>query len=133
MKRSKRSSRPQKKPSKKMETLDTSRPLMFRDEPIESLLKRAEKISDLKNLGPAAEKGFHAAGIKSVSQFMKLGWKKVMKKLVQHNPRNRHSMYAYAVIGAEKNIFWNQISDSDKREAREFMASLKPQKKKSKS
>lgn len=69
---------------------DTSRPRMFGDEPVVERLKKASKISDLMNLGPATEKSLTKAGIKTVDQFVKLGWKKVLVKLVELNPKNRH-------------------------------------------
>lgn len=112
--------------------VDTSKPMMFRDEPIQEKMKTAKKISDLKNLGPSSETAFARAGIKTAQQFIKLGWKKTMARLVKSNPKNRHSIFAYALIGAEKNIMWNKISEIDKAEAREFTKSLKPQPKKKK-
>lgn len=109
---------------------DFSKPLSFRDESIESVLQRATRIVDLKNLGPSSELALKAAGIKTLDQFMKLGWVAIMKRLVAHNPRNRHSIFAYAIIGAEKNIFWNQIAEKDKAAARALMQELKPVKRK---
>jgi hypothetical protein len=114
---------------KKAKSINTKIPQMFRDEPAELILKQAKKISDLKNLGPVSEVNFAKAGIKSAQQFAKLGWKKTMLKLVKSDPKNRHSIYAYALIGALKNLEWNRISQEDKDEARKFVASLKPAKK----
>jgi hypothetical protein len=108
--------------------IDTRRPRMFSDEPIQDVLNKAKKISDLKNLGPSTEAAFAKAGIKSIEQFVRIGWKKSMEKLVKANPKNRHSLFAYALIGALKNQQWNAISDQDKQEARAFCASLKPKK-----
>jgi hypothetical protein len=102
---------------------------MFRDQPAEHILKQAKKITDLKNLGPMTEKNLAKAGIKTAQQFIKLGWKTTMKKLVAVDPKNRHSMFAYALIGALKNQDCNRISQEDKDEARKFVASLKPVKK----
>lgn len=120
-----------KRPSKDtgFKNIDTRKPRMFSDEPIEVKLQSAKRISDLKNLGPATENQFLKAGIKSVSQFVKLGWKKSLQKLVKIDPKNRHSIFAYAMIGALQNKEWNAISESDKMEARNFTASLKPVKK----
>jgi hypothetical protein len=101
------------------------RPKMFHDESPEEVFKTAKKISDLKNLGPATEKSFLQAGIKSAQTLRKIGWKKAMVKLVALNPKNRHSLFAYAIIGALKNQEWNAISESDKLEARSFCAKLK--------
>lgn len=116
--------------AEKLEKIDTRKPRMFSDEPAEEKLMKVKKISDLKNLGPATEKLFHKAGIKTVQQFVKLGWKKTLVKLVKSDQRNRHSMFTYAIIGALKNKDWNQISELEKQEAREFTQSLKPKKKK---
>jgi len=111
--------------SKTLLKMDTRRPRMFSDEPIEQVLTQAKKISDLKNLGPSSEVTFAKAGIKTAQQFIKMGWKKAMILLVKSNPKNRHSLFAYAIIGALKNLEWNGISEEDKKEAREFTASLK--------
>ncbi|WP_413290835.1 TfoX/Sxy family DNA transformation protein [Bdellovibrio sp. HCB337] len=104
--------------------IDTRTPRMFSDEPAEDVFKKAKKISDLKNLGPQTERAFHKAGIKTVPQFLKLGWKKTMQKLVKSDPKSRHSVFAYALIGALTNKEWNAISESEKEEARNFVRSL---------
>lgn len=109
----------------KFEKIDTRFPRMFKDEPAENILSKAQRISDLKNLGPASENEFQKAGIKSAHQFIKLGWKKALSKLVKVNSKNRHSIFAYALIGALKNQEWNRISEEDKLEARLFVSSLK--------
>lgn len=102
-----------------------NRPQLFQDEPADQRFQQAKKISELMNLGPMSEKHFTAAGIKSVLQFRKLGWQRTMKKLVDTNPKHRHSLYAYAVIGALKNLIWSRIPEADKAEARAFCAKLK--------
>ncbi len=102
-----------------------NRPQMFQDEPAEDIFLQAKKISDLMNLGPTSETHFTAAGIKTPTQFRKLGWQKTMKKLVDSNPKHRHSLYAYALIGALQNTMWSRIPEKDKAEARSFCASLK--------
>lgn len=104
--------------------LDTRTPRMFSDESPEEVFKKAKRIADLKNLGPKAEATFHKAGIKTVSQLLKLGWKKAMQKLMKVDQKNRHSLFAYAVIGALTNKDWNAISEQEKEEARTFMRSL---------
>jgi predicted flap endonuclease-1-like 5' DNA nuclease len=113
-----------KEKSEKIEKIDTRTPRMFSDEPAEEALVKAKNISDLKNLGPNAEKAFRKAGIKTANAFIKMGWKKAMIKLVKADPKNRHSMFAYALIGALQNKMWTGISESDKEEARNFVRSL---------
>lgn len=100
-------------------------PRMFSDEPAAQALAVARNISDLKNLGPESEKAFTRAGIKTAQQFIKMGWKNAMKKLVQYDHKNAHSIFAYALIGALKNTAWNAIPESDKLEARTFVKSLR--------
>lgn len=125
---------PKSKKPKKMRTLPKNKtvnmktPHMFRDEEPKVFLKKARKISDLKNLGPSAEKEFSKAGIKTADQFIKMGWKKALTQLVQSNKKNRHTVFTYALIGALKNQDWNRLSESDKLEAKKFTASLKNKK-----
>lgn len=107
-----------------------AKPLSFRDVPIERVLEVADKLSDLKNLGPESEKALQRAGVKTVKQFIKLGWEEVMVRLVKENPKNRHSMFAYAIIGATQNVYWNKISEEDKLAARNLMAAMKSKSKK---
>ncbi|MCC2678348.1 MAG: hypothetical protein K0R29_924 [Pseudobdellovibrio sp.] len=115
---------------KKSVTVDTRRPRMFSEEKsFAEIEKTVSSIAELKNLGPATEKHFHKAGIKTVAQFKNLGWKKTLAQLVKSNPKHRHSLFAYALIGALKNQEWFRISEEEKLEAREFTATLKPAKK----
>lgn len=109
--------------------INLTKPRMFSDDTFEDKVDSFKKISDLKNFGPATEATFHKAGIKTVAQFIKLGWKKSFTKLVKSNPKNRHSIFAYALIGALQNKEWHQISHAQKDEARQFTASLKKSKK----
>lgn len=120
----KKSKKKAPKEDENLDKIDTRRPRMFSDEPAENVFQKAKKISDLKNLGPKAEQSFHRAGIKTVPQFVKLGWKKTMQKLVKSDPDNRHSIFAYAIIGALTNKDWNAISEAEKEEARTFVRAL---------
>lgn len=125
----KSSSRTTKKSVDVNEKIDTRKPRMFSDEPASIALNRAQKISDLKNLGPVAENEFTKAGIKTAPKFIDMGWQKAMVKLVKVNPKNRHSIFAYALIGALQNKEWNLISEDDKLAARQFVKTLAPSKK----
>jgi hypothetical protein len=104
--------------------MDTRRPRMFSDEPAENVLSEAKKISDLKNLGKLCEIEFRNAGIKNAKQFITLGWKKALIKLIKFNPKNRHSAFAYMLVGALTNQTWNHISEREKQEVRDFVRSL---------
>ncbi len=112
--------------------IDTRTPRMFSDEPAVDALKKAKKISDLKNLGPKSEEAFRKAGIKTVRQFIELGWKKTMVKLVKADAQSRHSLFAYAIIGALTNKDWGAITELEKEEARSFVKTLPRPKTKSK-
>ena len=114
-----------KEKRQKPEKIDTRRPRMFSDEPAKEVLNSAVKISDLKNLGPVSETVFKKAGIKSAPQFIKMGWKKALTLLVKSNPKNAHSMFTYALIGALKNQEFSHISDADKIEAQKFTKELR--------
>jgi hypothetical protein len=105
---------------------------MFSDEPAEQVLQTAVKISDLKNFGEVTERAFHRAGIKTAKQFIKMGWKKALIKLVEKDPKYRHTMFTYALIGALANKEWNGLSEDEKQEAKDFTKSLAPAKKSAK-
>ncbi|MFN7453229.1 MAG: TfoX/Sxy family DNA transformation protein [Pseudobdellovibrionaceae bacterium] len=100
-------------------------PQMFRDELPSVAFDQASSIKDLKNLGPKSEMEFSRAGIRTPQMFMKLGWKKTLVKLVAQNPKNLHSVFAYALIGALENKDWLAISENAKKEAREFCSDLR--------
>ena len=106
--------------------VNLTKPRMFGDnESFADKLSTAKRLSDLKNFGPVTEKTFHKAGIKTVQQFVKLGWKKTLIKLVKSNPKNRHSVFTYVLIGALQNKEWHQLTEAEKKEAREFTTGLK--------
>lgn len=114
-----------------LEKIDTRTPRMFSDEPAQDVLKRARKISDLKNLGSVTEQQLAKVGITTAQQFIKLGWKKTLKKLIEYDPKYRHSLFAYALIGALTNNEYSHISDAEKEEAKAFVKSTpRPAKKK---
>jgi len=109
--------------------MDTSRPRMFSDESLSFDLSKAQKISDLKNLGPASERVFAKAGIKTAPQLIKLGWKKAMIKLVESDPKNLHLIMANAVIGALTNKDWFKIDPELRLQAKEFLDEMRKKKK----
>ena len=114
----------------KTEKIDTRKPRMFSDEPAENALARLKNISELKNLGPKAEANLRKAGIPDVKTFVKLGWKKTMIKMIAKDPKFRHSMWAYALIGAIGNKDWNAVTEAEREEARNFVRALPRPKKK---
>lgn len=105
--------------------IDFSRPRMFSEDPIAVDFLKMKKISELKNLGPASESEFHKAGIKTPQQFKKMGWKKALEELVKVNPKNAHSVFAYALIGALNNKEWFRLSAEEKKEAQVFTKKLR--------
>lgn len=106
--------------------MDTRRPKMFADEAPEKIFEKAKSIADLKNLGPQTDKHFKKAGIKTVDAFVKMGWQKAFTKMVKVNPKLRHTLYAYALIGALRNIDMFHITEAEKVEAKALNAALKP-------
>lgn len=121
------SPRAKKKKDKELEgisaRMDTRTPRMFSDEPAQDALAKAVKITDLKNLGEVTERQFASVGIKTAQQFIKLGWQKTMLKLIAKDPKYRHSMYAYALIGALTNTESSRVTEAQKEEARNFVRS----------
>lgn len=111
--------------NKKDEYIDTRFPRMFSDENSVERLAQATRIIDLKNLGPSSELEFHRAGIKNAQQLLGMGWEKAYTQLVRANHKNCHSMFAYAIIGAVKNVEWSRISEEDKQAAKKLSAILR--------
>lgn len=120
------------KPEKieKVSAEDMRKPRMFRDESLTEKMDKLKTIQDFKNFGPATEKIFLQAKIKTPAQFIALGWKKTFAKLVEVNPKHNHSLFAYAIIGALENIEWNAISEDLKKEAQGFAKELRDKAKK---
>lgn len=108
-------------------SLDMRTPKMFADELPQKRLEVAKRISDLKNIGPVTEEAMNKAGIKSVQQFVKLGWRNAMKLLVAYDKKNLHTLFAYAIFGALNNQEWNGLSSPAKAEIKVFMQSLRDQ------
>ena len=131
MKVEKKSTKPLK--IEKVSSIDMRKPRMFRDETLAERMDKIKSISDFKNLGPATLSTFLKAGIKTPAQFMKLGWKKTFQKLCELNPKNNHSLFAYALIGALENVEWNAISQESKNEAQLFAKTLRDKAKNKKS
>lgn len=112
--------------------VNMSQPQMFREERSEVTLQKAEKITDLKNLGPASEKILNDVGIKTGQQLLKIGWKKAFIKLVDANPKNLHLIMAKVLIGATTNKEWFRINPDSEQEAKDLVAKLRNQIKKPK-
>lgn len=115
------------KKAEKIEKVSTQamrKPQMFRDESIAEKKDKIKSMSDFKNLGPATEKTFKKAGI-TPTKFMKLGWKKTFQKLCEIDPKNNHSIFAYALIGALENKEWHAISNDLKKEAQAWAKKLR--------
>lgn len=107
------------------EKIDTRRPRMFSDEINRVEIKEIKNISDLKNLGPASERQFLKAGIKTPQNFEKMGWKKALDKLVKVNPKNAHSIFGYALFGALCNKEWFRLSEDEKKAVRDYVVRLR--------
>ena len=109
----------------KVSAEDMRKPRMFRDESLAEKMDKLKTIQDFKNFGPATEKIFLQAKIKTPAQFISLGWKKTFAKLVEVNPKHNHSLFGYAIIGALENKEWNAISEDLKKEAQSFAKELR--------
>lgn len=111
------------------EKIDTRFPRMFSDEPIQEKLKAAVRISDLKNLGASAERAFKDVGIVKASQLVEMGWKKAMLKLIAHDPKHNHLIFARAIIGALQNKDWLALDAADLQDAKIFLQEQRNKKK----
>jgi hypothetical protein len=83
------------------------------------------KISQLLNLGPATERLLSSAGIKSVAQLKKWGWKKAFLKVAAKDAKRINLNLAYALIGALDNRDWRHLPAKKKKEAQNLVAQLR--------
>ena len=84
-----------------------------------------------RNLGPAVEKDFAAAGIFSASQIKKLGDKKAFMKMLDgrlklgRSAKCCNALYLYSIYGAIHNLDWRKIPEAKKREFKAFTEKLR--------
>lgn len=93
-----------------------------------------QKISSMKNLGPAVEKDLNAAGIFTPSEIIKLGPEKAFLKMLEGRKKLGRSasccnaLYLYSLYGAIHNLDWRDIPEKKKNEFKELTRELRESK-----
>lgn len=93
--------------------------------------RKAEKISDMRNLGPAVEKDFKAVGIHAPSQVIKLGPEKAFLKMLDgrlklgRSAKCCNALYLYAIYGAIHDIDWRKLPQEKKKKFKDYTDKLR--------
>lgn len=91
----------------------------------------SNKISDMRNLGPAVEKDLNAAGVYSAEEVIELGPEKVFFKMLEgrmkigRSARCCNALYLYSFYGAIHNIDWRAIPAQKKIEFKTLTKKLR--------
>jgi len=92
---------------------------------------KQQKISSMRNLGPAVEKDLNAVGIFTPEQVAKLGAKKTFLKMLEgrlnsgRGAKCCNAAYLYAIFGAINDIDWREIPEIKKDEFKAFTQKLR--------
>jgi DNA transformation protein len=73
------------------------------------------RIRELKGLGPASEAMLKTIGINSVEVFMKTSPFELYKRLYE-NGQAKNLNFLYAMIGAQENTHWQEITRTRRTE-----------------
>jgi len=79
------------------------------------------------NIGPATAPELISVGIATHEDLQDIGWEEAYERIVMRYPERLHSMYAYALIGAERGINCMSISAAEKDRAKKNTRRLKAQ------
>ena len=92
---------------------------------------KADKISDMRNLGPAVEKDMHAAGVFSATEVRKLGVEQAFLKMLDGRQKAGRSakccnaLYLCAIDGAIHDLDRRDLSEDLKEEFRSYTSKLR--------
>ena len=82
-------------------------------------------MQKIKNLGPKSLALLKRINIHDIQILQKLGWKKVMLLIAEHDPKYINANMAYALIGAIQNKHWLGLLEDEKQEAQAFIKELR--------
>ena len=89
------------------------------------------RISEMRNLGPACERDFNAAGIFTAEEVKRLGVEETfMQMLIGRIKQGRaakccNAAYLYAIHGAIHDIDWRNVPEAKKAEYKALTAELR--------
>jgi len=86
-------------------------------------------IEKMKNLGPVTGAELRQLGILSREDFLELGYRKVFLKWCAVFPERIHLMAWYALVGAEFDIPYSQVSERDREEGRNLIHDIRMRRK----
>lgn len=86
----------------------------------------AEPVSSIRNLGPASDKSFARAGIKSADQLRTLGADAAYGKLLKAGSKP-HFIGYYALVMGLQGRPWNDCKGAEKAKLRQRFDALKTQ------
>ena len=92
---------------------------------------KGDKISDMRNLGPAVEKDMHAAGVFSAAEVRELGVEQAFLKMLEGRMKVGRSasccnaLYLYSFYGAIHDIDWREVPEDKKREFKAWTEELR--------
>lgn len=93
--------------------------------------KSADKISGMRNLGPAVEKDMHAAGIFSAAEVRKLGVEQAFLKMLEgrlkvgRSAKCCNALYLYSFYGAIHDVDWREVPEHKKQEFKAWTEELR--------
>lgn len=95
------------------------------------MAQMGDKISDMRNLGPAVEKDLHAAGIFSAAEVRALGVEQAFLKMldgrkkVGRSAKCCNALYLYSFYGAIHDVDWREVPEDKKREFKAWTEELR--------
>lgn len=90
-----------------------------------------QRISEMRNLGPACEKDLNAAGIQTAQDVIDLGPEETFLRMLAGRQQQGRSTkccnaaYLYAIHGAIENIDWRALPEKKKAEYKALAAELR--------
>ena len=82
-------------------------------------------IQQAMNIGPATAPELISVGVPTLEALQEIGWEEAYERIIARYPDRLHSMYAYALIGAERGINCISISAAEKDRAKKATRRLK--------
>ena len=95
------------------------------------MAQSGDKISDMRNLGPAVEKDMHAAGIFTAAQVRELGVEQAFLKMldgrqkVGRSAKCCNALYLYSFYGAIYDVDWREVPEDKKQEFKAWTEQLR--------
>ena len=93
--------------------------------------KAPKRFAAIAGFGPVCTPELRAAGIDSSEQIRQLGWQEAYLSWIARFPERINVNAAVAMIAAEQNVRWLDVSPEDKERARSLVRRLRSRRVKS--